>query len=233
MQTCRHYLLAASGVSTGATLRDWQSFATQAGLSTTGASGPVDTDLEGYIANLQSQSTLAMISEGLEQSKRDFDTFLENNVQMEWDAQRRRIYEHLGLARPAENLNASQGDTASPAARGAFGRSSRRGPMSGSTRGGMSFKGSTMPRSVIGTPGAKGFGRSTAAMESPEKSVLSPPPENRFTRDKQEKFAGKVRQLNLARLRDEVYPILKEFAEVEQSSGTDVSLIRTFALTPR
>lgn len=169
-----------------------------------------------------------MIAEGLEQSKRDFDVFLENNVQMEWDAQRRRIYEHLGLAKPNESLDASVGNAASPAARGAFGRSSRRGPLSGSTRGGVSFRGSTMARSVIGSPATKGFGRSTTGGESPDKSVLSPQPENRFTREKQEKFAGKVRQLTLSRLRDEVFPVLKEFAEVEQQSGSDVRFFFSF-----
>jgi nuclear pore complex protein Nup93 len=169
-----------------------------------------------------------MIQEGLEQSKRDFDTFLENHVQMEWDAQRRRIYEHLGLAKPAERLDESQADGASPAARGAFGKSSRRSRLGQSTAG-MSFRASNMSKSVIGTPNARSFGRSTSASDSSDKPALPPQQENRFTRDKQEKFAYKVQELNEARNSGQVYPVLKHFAEVESSSSVDVSKKFSFA----
>lgn len=221
-----HYLLAASGVSTGSTLRDLNQFSAQAGLSTTGpGSNALDTDIDGYIANLQSQSTLALIQEGLEQSKRDFDTFLEENVQMEWDAQRKRIYEHFGLAKQSENLATSTSAAQSQAARGAFGRSTRRGRGLGAATASvaaMSFGASGM-RSVIGSP-ATGFqGRMSTLQDSPDKAGagLQSAPQNRFDRDKQEKYAAKVKELNTARLQEAIYPVLQQFAEVEFQSGID------------
>lgn len=219
-------MLAASGVSTGRTLRDLNQLGAQAGLSTAGPpSNAVDTGVDGYIADLHSQSTLALIQEGLEQSKRDFDSFLEENVQMEWDAQRKRIYEHFGLAKQSENLAASTSAIPGQAARGAFGRSTRRGRgLDASTRssGGMSFGASGM-RSVIGSP-ATGFqGRGGAIQDSSDRTVVGPQtgPEDRFLRDKQEKFAAKVKELNLARLQEVVYPVLKNFAAVEMQSGIE------------
>src|ERR1700761_6801570 len=93
------------------------------------SSGIPDTDIDVFVSNLQTQTTLDMIQEGLEQSKRDFDSFLEENVQMNWDTQRRRIDEHFGLAKPSDDLDQSAGGAlgASERERGAFGRSSRRG----------------------------------------------------------------------------------------------------------
>jgi len=203
-------------------------------LNTTGSgSNVLDTDIDGYIANLQSQSTLALIREGLEQSKRDFDTFLEENVQMEWDAQRKRIYEHFGLAKQSENLATSTSAAQSQAARGAFGRSTRRGRGLGAATAsvaGISFGASGM-RSVIGSP-ATGFqGQMSTLQDSPDKAGagLQSAPQNRFDRDKQEKYAAKVKELNAARLQEAIYPVLQQFAEVEFQSGIDVS--RTFVFT--
>ena len=93
-----HYLLAASGVDPGAAMRDLNMLNAQAGRAP--AAKPqeiVDTDLEGYLANLQTKTTLNMIADGLARSVRDFDIFLDENVSMEWDAQRKRIYQHFGI----------------------------------------------------------------------------------------------------------------------------------------
>jgi nuclear pore complex protein Nup93 len=128
LTSCRHYLLSASGVKMGSTLRDLNHFSTQGGIGANGtAQNLFDTDVDGYISNLHSQSTLSLIQEGLEQSKRDFDAFLEDNVQIEWDRQRQRIYEHFGLGRQSEDMAASQSTFGNTAARGAFGRSTRKG----------------------------------------------------------------------------------------------------------
>src|ERR1700753_13709 len=104
LTTCRHYLLAASGVSTASALRDLNNFSAQAGASIAqGANGSIDTDLDTFVSSLRTQSTMDMIQDGLAQSKRDFDNFLEENVQMNWDAQRRKIYDHFGLKTPSED----------------------------------------------------------------------------------------------------------------------------------
>ncbi|GME63428.1 Nuclear pore protein [Neofusicoccum parvum] len=197
-----HYLLAASGVNTSSALKDLNQFSAQAGVSTQKPiPSSVDVDIDAYISNLHSQSTLAMIAEGLEQSKKDFDNFLEDNIQLEWDAQRKRIYEHFGLGRQVENLEASVSGIGAPVERGAFGRSKRKGRGFGASASaaGVSFSASTM------------------------NNAAPPVPESRFMRDKQEKYAAKVKELNLSRLEERPYPVMAEFAEIEKVAGTDNS----------
>lgn len=221
-----HYLLAASGVNTSSALKDLNQFSAQAGVTTqTPIPSSVDVDIDAYISNLHSQSTLTMIAEGLEQSKKDFDNFLEDNIQMEWDAQRKRIYEHFGLGRQADNFGASVSGIGMPAERGAFGRSKRKGRGFGASTSvaGVSFGASAMSKSVIGAPSAAGGGRVNGFADSNGPRSVSPVPESRFMRDKQEKYAAKVKELNISRLEEKPYPVMAEFAEIEKQSATDNS----------
>ncbi|KAF2000073.1 NIC-domain-containing protein [Amniculicola lignicola CBS 123094] len=219
-----HFLLSASGVKIGSTLRDLNQFSTQAGLSTAGpSSNLLDTDVDGYISGMHSQSTLGLIQDGLEQAKRDFDSFLEDNIQQEWDAQRKRIYEHFGLGRQSEDMAASQSTFGSTATRGAFGRSTRKGRsvgVKGASTNGASFGKSGAPP-VLGSVMSPYNKRSLIGQDSPEKSVTGGQvgPEDRFVRDKQEKFMEKVKDLNVTRLRETPYPVFHAFRSVEEQSG--------------
>ncbi|KAL1609859.1 nuclear pore complex subunit [Paraconiothyrium brasiliense] len=216
-----HYLLSASGVKLGSTLRDLNQFSTQAGVGATApTSNLMDADVDSYIANLHSQSTLALIQEGLEQSKRDFDAFLEDNVQIEWDKQRQRIYEHFGLGRQSEELAASQATFAGGVTRGAFGRSTRKGRSMGTKSvNGTSFAASTGPP-VIGSimsPSQK----NTTKGDSADKSILLAGQTgfgDRHTREKQERFMGAVKRLNVSRQTEQTFPILDEFEKIEQDA---------------
>lgn len=201
-------------------------FSTQAGLSTTGpAANLLDTDVDGYISNLHSQSTLALIQEGLEQSKRDFDLFLEENVQIEWDAQRRRIYEHFGLGRQSEEMAASQSGFGSTAARGAFGRSARKGRSmgaKGASTNGASF-GASGAAPVIGSVMSPYQKTARSGIDSADKSFMAGQniPQDRFARDKQEKFIEKVKDLNVKRLEEQPFAVFHSFREVEELSPAD------------
>lgn len=173
---------------------------------------------------------LDLIAEGLEQSKRDFDTFLEENVQMEWDAQRRRIYEHFGLAKQGEDAGASVSGPPGASTRGAFGRSSRRSRAFGASASaaGMSFGASGMTRSVIGAPGSKSSLRASVFGDTPDNAAngnLQQTNDGRFLREKQENYAEKVRELNGTRLQELVYPVLHSFTEVEAQPGIDVGYL--------
>jgi len=219
---CRHYLLSASGVKMGSTLRDLNQFSTQAGISANGtAQNLFDTDVDGYISNLHSQSTLSLIQEGLEQSKRDFDSFLEDNVQIEWDKQRQRIYEHFGLGRQSEDMAASQ-STFGSTARGAFGRSTRKGrsmgPRGASVNGASTFGASTGGPPVIGNGQSVLNGREGSAS-----SVLGAQagPRDRYEREKQEKFMDEVKKLNDARQREVPFSVLHAFSGVEKAAGSE------------
>lgn len=167
-----------------------------------------------------------MIQEGLEQSKRDFDTFLEENVQMNWDAQRRRIYEHFGLVKPSESLGESTNTTfaATERDRGAFGRSSRRGQGLGSSTAGMSFGPGGMSRSVIGTSTMRGSTRGISFTDLPDKpspGATNSGIEDRYQRDKQERYAEQVTELNRNRYEEKCYPVLHNFMRVEKETGID------------
>ena len=170
----RHYLLSASGVKMGSTLRDLNQFSSQGGLAAPSqAQNLFDNDVDGYISNLHSQSTLALIQEGLEQSKRDFDTFLEDNVQIEWDKQRQRIYEHFGLGRQSEDMAASQSGAFGSTARGAFGRATGRKGRSMGPNSGASVNGrSTFGASAAGPPVLGASQSVLGGREPTDKSVM-------------------------------------------------------------
>ncbi|RDW95228.1 hypothetical protein BP5796_00991 [Coleophoma crateriformis] len=228
-----HYLLAASGVDPGAAIRDLNLFNAQSSrVERLQPVETVDTDVEGYLANLQSQTTLNMIADGLARSVRDFDTFLEDNVTMEWDAQRKRIYEHFGI-KPRDDLPSNRANASFAASvstnQGGFGRSrkSRGVPLNGSraagTPGASSFGRSNASKSVLGSAGPIGTGRQSLFADV-EKRVegsggAAIGPTDRITREKQSKFIEKVQALNKSRINKQPYPVLAEFCSVSVQTG--------------
>lgn len=219
-----HYLLAASGVDPGAAVRDLHQFSATA--SKTDRSQPQDipdTDIEGYLANVQTQTTLSMISDGLARSVRDFDAFLEDNVKMEWDAQRKRIYQHFGI-KPKESIvggGRSSFAASASESQGGFGKSrrSKAASLAGSRAAGKTSRDSgkfSGQKSVIGAAGPLAGGNQPRFADV-EKSmeangIMAPGPNDRFQRERQGRLAEKVQSLNEARLQKRCYPILHEFA---------------------
>ena len=221
-----HYLLAASGINPGNTRRDLDSLAAQASASRSVAQVPEwDPDTHKYVEQIQQQSTLKMISEGLERAQRNFDAYLEENVDINWDLQRKKIYEHFGLT--PKNGRALDDGVVSPGGNVGFGKSTRKGHSTKRTGHGDStlnrsiFGQSSLQKSVIGTPGV-GPANATLFADLADKDDLTPPShDEQFLRERQGKFAEKVRALNHARLEESQYPILKEFQGVESQSGGD------------
>ncbi|EKD17509.1 uncharacterized protein L3040_006624 [Drepanopeziza brunnea f. sp. 'multigermtubi'] len=227
-----HYLLAASGVDPGATVRDFNLF-TVANTKTERPTVPDfedDTDVESYLANLQTQTTLNMISDGISRSIRDFDAYLDENVTVEWESQQKRIYQHFGI-KPKENAGyGGRGSfMAAPASPpGGFGRS-RRSKAAGlaasraDNGGGSTFGRSSMQKSVIGNAGPVGTGHqplfADVEKQMEANGVNMSGPHDRFQRDKQNKFAEKVQLLNLARLNKYPFAISKEFGDVVRMAG--------------
>ncbi|KAK5997855.1 Nuclear pore protein NIC96 [Cladobotryum mycophilum] len=210
-----HYLLAASGVDPGAAAKDLGMLdvqGTRTERATTGYA-PSEVDVETYLSNLQTKTTLSMIQDGLERSLRDFDSFLEDNVAMEWDAQRKRIYQHFGI-KPRETTA-----TAGREAQGGFGRSRRSKTQGNAPRGARAttFGNTAFQRSVIGAPTKIGTHQSEFS-DVDRSADTTGKTQDRALRDRQTKLAEKVRSLNSARLLRRPYPILAELAEVEQKS---------------
>lgn len=219
-----HYLLAASGINPGTTRRDLDSLAVQSSASRSLPQAPDwDPDTHKYVEQLQQQSTLKMISEGLERAHRNFDSYLEENVGVNWELQRKKIYEHFGLT--PKGTDAPEDYAASPGGKGSFGKSTRRGRSTnksgpGKTSPNRSILGqSSLQKSVIGTPGV-GSGNATLFADVAEKNGAAPAvQDDGYLRERQRKFADKVQALNRARLEEAPYPVLQEFKSVEFQPG--------------
>ncbi|KAJ5788078.1 Nucleoporin interacting component Nup93/Nic96 [Penicillium paradoxum] len=213
-----HYLLAASGISPGRALRDLKSMDPQVSLAVP-AKEPdhFDPDNQRFLRNIQQRGRQVMIAEGLNRAQRDFDAFLEEKVDMDWEDQRQTIFQHFGLDQSGVGTLRS----------GAFGRSARQSKQAIYPRPSASnrsvFGRSGLEKSVIGTPGA-GLASRQIFGDSAERNEGTAPhsPDLRFQREKMGNYAEKVQQLNLARLQGKCYPILDEFSYVELQAGGDV-----------
>lgn len=223
-----HYLLAASGINPVTTRRDLDSLAVQPPTSGNLQPHPNwDPDTHKYVEQLQQQSTLRMISEGLDRAQRNFDAYLEENIDINWELQRKKIYEHFGLM--PKNGEASDDLARSPDIRGSFGKSTRRGRTNNANRPGQStlnrsiFGQSSVQQSVIGTPGV-GSGNASLFADVAEKNASAPAvQDDRLMREKQRMFAEKVQMLNRARLDERSYPVLQELKGIESQPGGEVS----------
>ena len=229
----RHYLLAASGVNPGTTLRDLSSFNVQ-----TGTTIPVqhpsewEPDSHKYVEQLQQRLTEKMIEDGIQRVNRNFEAYLEENIDINWEAQRKKIYEHFGLTPKGGDALSNSTIFSNLGNTGGFGKSSRRGrgvnlDRSENGASNRSILGrSGMQRSVIGNLGVD-TGNATLFGDNEDTSSTAPLQESRSLREKQARFAGKVLQLNAARLEGSFYPVLQEFAVVESQSGEEVVTVTT------
>ncbi|KAI0900906.1 Nup93/Nic96-domain-containing protein [Annulohypoxylon nitens] len=224
------YILAASGVEPASAVRDLNDFDVRIGGRVerpAPASVATDIDVDAYLSNIQKKTTLSMIADGLERSAKEFDNFLEDNINMEWEAQRRKIYEHFGIK--TKDDGPVEGQPAAPGreSQAGFGRSRRTAKAARSTAPGIkasTFGRSTLHKSVIGTPSKIGshqpeFTDVQEATGSPGALNGAASFDDRFLREKQSRLAERVRQLNQARIEKQPYPILHELAQVARSSG--------------
>ena len=222
-----HYFLAVSGIDPGTTRRDFDSLAVQPPTSAKLHPTNWDPNTHKYVEQLQQQSTLRMISEGLERAQRSFDAYLEENVDINWELQRKKIYEHFGLT--AKHGEASNDRESSPSVKGSFGKSTRRGRTHDANRPGQSslnrsiFGPSSVQKSVIGTPGVGSRNATNFADVADKNAPALAVQDDRFLREKQRRFAEKVQLLNRARLDDISYPVLQEFRSVESQPAGEVS----------
>jgi nuclear pore complex protein Nup93 len=214
-------------VPRGATVRDLNAFSIAAASPITSASAPFEANIDNYISNLRAKSTQDLINEAMEQSRREFDTFLEDNIQINYDEQRQRIFEHFGLAKPREQASEPGNGSIGPGSRGAFGRSARRtkGPAGADqSQSKVSFGPSRLSKSVLGGSVSRGSIRASLFTDVAEQTAAvetTSAPEDPMMRAKQEKYASKVKELNSARLQEVCYPLVEEFGRVETDAGGD------------
>ena len=224
------YLLAGSGVPIGGTSKDLQAFANDPSVAQAEPAPIDDPRIEYYMAGVQAKTIKEEMDEAMEQSKRDFDSFLEDNLQINWDHQRRRVYEHLGLVKPGdrEDDSTDQLDSLSVGARGAFGRSNRQSrrpaaSMRGSMRGSLRDS-SGLAKSVLGGSIGRGTLRQSIFKDVDEKATESGAPmpiDDPHQRAAMEGYAVQVRNLNVARIEELVFPIVEQFARVALNGGSE------------
>lgn len=218
-------MLAASGVSPGHALRDLKALDPQVPIATPPKDqDSFDPDNQKFLRNMQQRGRQVMIAESLARTHKDFDAFLGDKIDLDWEDQRRKIFQHFGLA---------QKDGAPGEGKGTFGRSTRQSKQFGSTQGQgppnasrrSVFGRSGLEKSVIGTPGT---GKSQQLFEDThdrnDKSTGNSS-DLRFLREKMRLYADKVQLLNSARLQARTFPVLHEFSEVEEYAGGDVCCI--------
>jgi nuclear pore complex protein Nup93 len=185
----------------------------------------IDLDTAKYVASLQSKSTLAVITESLNRSARDFDAFLQRNVTMDWDTQRQRIYEHFGLVpRDAQPADSAAGTSSGSRDQQGFGRSTRRGRGQGdnsgsgdSSLGGSVFGASNLHKSVIGDPSLGVSDQAALFADTADKvdgtNVVEL--DDRSLREKESRFIEMMQELNSSRIEGRYFPVFSKFASVE------------------
>ncbi|EEH03384.1 meiotically up-regulated gene 87 protein [Histoplasma capsulatum G186AR] len=225
-----HYSLAASGISPGQVLQDLKMLGSQTTASSPFKSTDTfDPDNQKFLRQVQQRGREAMVAESLARVRKDFDAFLEEKVNVNWDEQRKKIYEHFGLM----SRDDSARGTSDSSSRGSFGKSAALGRSAGGTgmpRGGDAigrrsiFGRSALGKSVIGSPSVNGRTSqylSDSAMRNEEGAGVASA-DSRFLREKLRHFANSVQELNEARLQERTFPILHRFAETERVAGGDV-----------
>ncbi|OJJ46339.1 hypothetical protein ASPZODRAFT_132408 [Penicilliopsis zonata CBS 506.65] len=219
-----HYLLAASGVSPGRALHDLRTLDPRASVAFPRGKEQesFDPDNQKFLRNIQQRGRQVMVAEGLARAQKDFDLFLEEKVDLDWEEQRQKIFRHFGLVqkdnRPSDKLGATT--------KGSFGRSTKdqkrssQGVAPGSGRS--VFGRSALGKSVIGTPGA-GLSGSQFSEEPSERAdgPAAHSPDSHYLREKMGYYADKVQRLNSARLQGHTFPVLHEFSDVEKHAGGD------------
>lgn len=226
------YLLGASGVNVGKSLRDIEELAGSVSSRPQAAPEMPDyssfSNVKDYIGQQHRSNFEKMISDCVQNAQDDFNKMIDEELHgVDWDAQRQRIYEHFGLKKP-HAADESTADNGRVLEAGSFGRTSRRSRVNGTSTLGKSFGLPGMSRSVIGTPGPRGARQSTFddVAERLPADGMRPAPEDRIQRIKQEKYAGKVKDLNVARLQEKVFPVMQRFADIEaEPSNEDTSML--------
>ena len=225
--------MAASGINPATTLRDLhdlnaQSLAPNIQPPTAGW----DPDSNRYVAQLQQQSTTRMIAEGLERANRNFDLFLEEIVDIDLELQRKKIFEHFGLASKDTDESGDSTNLPSFGGKGSFGKSPRKGRWTNAHDAGQGtlkrsvFGSSGLQKSVIGTTGLRKSNASPFVDAAEKSGASTKVVDHRIVNDKQAKYANLVQRLNQERLRESNYPVLHEFSAVESQPGDEVRRFR-------
>ncbi|KAF3939685.1 hypothetical protein ABW19_dt0205867 [Dactylella cylindrospora] len=207
-----HYLLQAAGVNSEQALKELDSV--DFSFEDTPARATVrdiqvDTDIDGFLRNRKEQSISKAIEEGIKRTTTEFESYLLTNLNIDWDDQRKKIYEHFGLTKPSEGQSQR-----TPFGQSSFGASAtaRAGQ---STFGRSRFTQASLGSLVLGTQPK--VGNQTWAFEDTVKENQGAPMDQMFNR--QAPYAKAVQKVNDARSDGEIPAVIGSFIDVTKQSS--------------
>ncbi|EXJ68162.1 uncharacterized protein A1O5_08777 [Cladophialophora psammophila CBS 110553] len=220
-----HYLLAGSGVAPGQAYKDFQALGPDESTPMSRIAAQTFADeSSAYLRDLRVKGREAVLKESMERVYREVDSLIEESLGIDLEQQKVRIMEHLGLVSPEDGTGAEAGRSTP----GGFGKPPGRGKegIAEISRPARSVFGrSAMEKSIIGTPGSgagtTSFFKSEGAAPVPSGLPRSSSQVQRELRAKEKSFIGKVEDLNQARLREEPYALLQNFASTEEQNKAD------------
>lgn len=222
--------LAASGINANQALRDIDDLE-----SSTATARPPPTERFDYETPAEMKEALgymhtnqfgSKVDDAYRRAQIDFNKMIQAQLHdMDWTHNRQRIYEHFGLRKP--KLGSADNESTTMRESGGFGRLSRHSKLGGASFG-QSFGLPGATRSVIGSTNERS-GRISTFGDVADKLTgdgLRPAPEDRVQRIKQAKYADKVKELNVARMQENAYPLLHKFNDIEaEPSHEDTSML--------
>ncbi|KAJ9606744.1 nuclear pore complex subunit [Cladophialophora chaetospira] len=220
-----HYLLAGSGVAPGQAYRDFQALGPDEAIPATRQPAQTFADeSSSYLRDLRVKGRDAMLRESMDRVYREVDSFFEESLGIDFEEQKVRIMEHFGLVLP-ENGATPEAGTQQP---GGFGKTTRKAKdrdVDPARSARSVFGRSAMEKSIIGTAGSgagtTSFFKSEGALPVQAGLPRSSSQVLRELRNKEKAFISKVEELNQARLKNEEYLLLQNFAETEEQTKAD------------
>ena len=168
---------------------------------------------------------MSAIEEGIRRTTQDFETHVANNINLDWDTQKRKIYEHFGLVNKSSGAGVGDPQIAGRSAFGSssFGRSSVRGAgvdtlgqsSFGKTGYGRSpFVKSSLGSAVLGVPLKQG--NPSLLFSDTDKANQGSPMDQMYGR--QQGYLNVVKRFNQARLQNAEFQLVSSMADVTKSS---------------
>lgn len=169
----------------------------------------------------------------MRRTSRDFDAFVAKNVEMNWEDQKQKIFEHFGLAPKCSGSPREESFSQSGFGRSGFGRSTRLGGSIGPGHGVSTnsvWAKSTMGSSVLGRSVSRQPQQDQVGM-GPQGSLFADVDMStqldlsRQIQYRQQQFAGAVGKMNETRLNakpGEVFPVMQTFGKITEESGNDM-----------
>ena len=213
-----HYVLAGAGVTPGKAYRDFQALADD---NNDQQQPDIDFGEEAsrqYMRDLPIKGRETLAREAMDRVYREVDTFIQESLGIDFEAQQKMIMEHFGIV-PRTEEPRDTGFRGSPAPKGTFGRSGRKTRGLGESGSRSIFGRSALDRSMIGDPAVANTTTFAGEDRESQNHTLIRGQTTRDLRDKERLYIEKIDQLSHARLNGASYAVMHNFAQVEEQAG--------------